>query len=269
MVLTQLRISPQDEQRDPAALTHWRAFSDEFPEVCDKHIFFATTRDRYAHAQEVTACYGTSYKRAYASKRGGATAMVDVQVPPDTYSAEDLANAEWPLRVPGWFNPDMQPLLRPALRRAIDANVDVQCEEHPSSVHPLALLQATSFESGSIEVVYDQPWIVRARILRLPGPAGYLGVGDHALHTDMAAESNRVRGALPEQHLMHEATTRDILTDTRELELPEIYRVVSKIKVEGWQAMQASTQRSVRPRLSPPSPRARLTCSKSETIEAP
>ena len=52
--------------------------------------------------------------------------------PADTFADADLARRSWPLRVPAWWNPSMQPLGRPAFRRISggeDAREDARWRE--------------------------------------------------------------------------------------------------------------------------------------------
>ena len=60
-----LRVRPRREQADPFAYQMWHDFAADYPEVADKLIYFVTLRDAYADGEELTACYGKEYHRAY------------------------------------------------------------------------------------------------------------------------------------------------------------------------------------------------------------
>ena len=90
-----LRVRARRHQSDPFAHAQWLDFAEEYPEVCsiplhaiprplltflrpharrkvlDTLIYFVTVKDRYkdssgyADGEELTACYGKDYHRAY------------------------------------------------------------------------------------------------------------------------------------------------------------------------------------------------------------
>jgi len=116
MRCTRLRVRPKHQQLDPSALAAWQEFVAEFPEVTEKQIFFVSLRNRYAAHEELTASYGKVYHRSY-SAFGFEEAPLTARVPEDDFAADVLAMASWPERVPGWWNPTMQPLRRRVFAR--------------------------------------------------------------------------------------------------------------------------------------------------------
>jgi hypothetical protein len=103
-----LRVRAKREQPFADAVAHWSVFAAEYPEVRGENIFFMSLRSAYGPSEELTASYGREYHRkysAYAFESPPPTA----RVPFDEYSDEVAAAASWPQRVPGWWNPDMQP----------------------------------------------------------------------------------------------------------------------------------------------------------------
>ena len=69
---------------------------------------------QYADGEELTACYGPEYHRAYATANFGPPPTA--RVPADSFDEAHVRHATWPTRVPGWWNPEMQPINRPALK---------------------------------------------------------------------------------------------------------------------------------------------------------
>ena len=70
----------------------------------------------YAIGDELLASYGPHYLRTYSS-RGFVMPPPTARVPPDAFLEAHRRSALWPVRVPAWWNLDMQPQNRPALRR--------------------------------------------------------------------------------------------------------------------------------------------------------
>ena len=116
MRIAKLRPRPRREQIDPSALEHWAAFAREFPEVTKRHIYFISQKQCFHPGEELTASYGSGYHRMY-SAHGFAEPPPSARVPVDAFRPSDLAKLCWPVSVPGWWNPDMQPIERPALQR--------------------------------------------------------------------------------------------------------------------------------------------------------
>ena len=112
----QLRVLPAAQQADLTALTHWAVFASEYPEVGEKQLFFLSTRESYCLDEELTATYGSAYRRTYSTSTFGRP-LPTVRVPLDEYSDEVRSRAMWPTSVPGWWHPDMQPIHRQALAR--------------------------------------------------------------------------------------------------------------------------------------------------------
>jgi len=80
------------------------------------HIFFASVRTQYGLGEELTASYGDGYLRTYCT-HGSVCLPNTARVPENVYLQEHLALASWPMKVAAWWNPEMQPINRPALRR--------------------------------------------------------------------------------------------------------------------------------------------------------
>ena len=127
MRMCQLRPRPAHEQTDARALEHWAAYVHEFPEVAQRHIFFVTHKSRYEPGEELTASYGSGYHRAYSAFGFDATSPVPALV--DSFTEADLARRSWPLCVPAWWNPDMQPVERPAFRGHAGGGTSAQSVE--------------------------------------------------------------------------------------------------------------------------------------------
>lgn len=145
-----LRPRPAREQTDAAALEHWDAFVNEFPEVASRHIFFVSQKSSYAPGEELTASYGSAYHRQYAAC-GFEAQPTAVAVPVDSFTAADLAHRSWPSCVPAWWNPDAQPLERPALRRL------------PNTLASCHGVVDFGEEEPLVELVPDDPLVVAAR----------------------------------------------------------------------------------------------------------
>ena len=166
-----------------AALAHFDTFAAEHPEVQLKSTFFCTRKANFVETEELTVVYGASYKRTY-STRGHAGVPHRYHIPYDEF--EDGAwsgYAAWPARCPGWFNPDVQPLNRPAFER-VDGPVDVpaKVKRGPGRPRgPKALREnhkpdeafvggsAEVPRGGAVRVLPDLPGIVKARRLGLDG----------------------------------------------------------------------------------------------------
>jgi hypothetical protein len=96
-------------------------FRHEFPEIGEKSAFFLTKRDAYPLGEELSVVYGTSYNRTY-STWGHPGRPLAYKVPVETYAEGTWWSVDgvtppwcqWPLRVPGWWNVEAQPLNRPA-----------------------------------------------------------------------------------------------------------------------------------------------------------
>ena len=78
-------------------------------------LWQVSQRNTYRHGEEFTASYGGDFRRTYSAY--GFDTPGSQLAPADRFSAEVLRSAKWPIRVPGWWNPDMQPKHRLALTR--------------------------------------------------------------------------------------------------------------------------------------------------------
>lgn len=125
--LLQLQLTPLDNgdplllraglEQSSQTVEMYRQFVEQHPEVAEKSTFFVTKRDSYDLADELTAVYGSSYKRTYSTWGHSGTPLA-YRVPADTWQDGTWDTwAQWPLRCPGWFNVDRQPLNRPAFAR--------------------------------------------------------------------------------------------------------------------------------------------------------
>lgn len=110
-----LQVLPSHMQDDPSTSDAWEAFAADFPEVLDRHVYFVSLKESYQAGEELIASYGREYARTYAS-HGFERPPPTVRVPPDTFRTEDLRMATWPMRVPAWWNLELQPLNRPTVR---------------------------------------------------------------------------------------------------------------------------------------------------------
>jgi len=110
-------------------------FRFEFPEVAEKSAYFLTKRDAYPLGEELSVVYGSSYNRTYTTW-GHPGRPLAYKVPAETYAdgtwktADGTRNedrtapwAKWPVRVPGWWNVEAQPLNRPAFKRSADGTI--------------------------------------------------------------------------------------------------------------------------------------------------
>ena len=152
MCLAELCPLPAAEQLDPSALKHWAAFTEEYPEVRQRHIFFVSQKQAYELGEELTASYGADYTRSYAAHGFASPSSTTVH---DVFDALHLANRSWPHSVPAWWNPDMQPLARPALcRQCVSVNKDGDGSTATSASQKM---------ETRIEVVPDDERLVDAR----------------------------------------------------------------------------------------------------------
>ena len=148
LVTARLRPLPRKEQPGGAAtMRHWSAFISEFPEVLQKHTFFASIKEgAFSSGEELTASYGPEYLRGYRSA-GFDRPAPSARVPPDEFAAEDLAAASWPTPIPAWWNPKMQPTNRPAL--ALVAGPAAHDTREARLGHPVSLTASEKSAAGS------------------------------------------------------------------------------------------------------------------------
>ena len=90
-------------------------------------VMYATTRKHYPPSQELTIDYGQKYRRDYPSHKHRAVEP-PYRPPRDKLRPEHLLGARWP-SLPGWFNPKLQPVRRPAFRLAPKTDEIVVCPD--------------------------------------------------------------------------------------------------------------------------------------------
>lgn len=151
------------------ALKHWNEFVAEFPDAMKTNPYYLSTQNSYLYHQEITVSYGSAYIREY---NCGTINGTPDSIPKDVFTEAVKKKARWPDRVPGWFNPDMQPINRPAFQMT----------------------------KGAIDVVPDLPDIVQHRQTTLEPRKGTKRKMPHgsasksALQHDADLASNEVEG---------------------------------------------------------------------------
>ena len=119
---------------------------------------------------------GKEYHRAYGTANFGPPPTA--RVPPDDFLPEDVARAVWPTCIPAWWNDEMQPLHRPALRRRA-----AEAASHAAPLQPLPAPIAFHAASGVDEAVSE-----------LAGDAE-AATGAAAMDTSTAADDSTVVAA--------------------------------------------------------------------------
>ena len=95
--------------------------------LSERMVMYATTRKHYPPSQELTIDYGQKYRRDYPSHKHRAVEP-PYRPPRDKLRPEHLLGARWP-SLPGWFNPKLQPVRRPAFRLAPKTDEIVVCPD--------------------------------------------------------------------------------------------------------------------------------------------
>lgn len=187
--LLELRLTPAADDdplmvragltQDPVALRHFDIFRADHPEVVDKSTFFVTRKSHFQEAEELTVVYGSSYKRTY-STWGHAGVPIKYHVPHDIWPDGTWDKwAQWPTKVPGWYNVDCQPLNRPAFERVERGGEGAEggegagggrseWEEDASAIKSEAAPSATAGADVSGRGSRARPW-ARARARRRAG----------------------------------------------------------------------------------------------------
>ncbi len=100
--------------------------------LSERMVLYHATRRQYSVEAELTVDYGLSYQRNYSSASHKATPDL-YPLPAEEVCPTHCGKACWP-KLPGWHNPEMQPLKRPAFHKQPGREAILVCADDAALV---------------------------------------------------------------------------------------------------------------------------------------